>query len=169
MAFPTFTPPFNPDYNSVKPTGVRFLDVSFGDGYSQRAGDGLNTKTTNPQLTWSALKLTQIDAIEAFFEARNGYEPFYYTLPDEGSARKFIIDKGNWTRTYLGPNQFRLQATFKEVFDIDGAETEDSIDGGSYEVDSFSPLTGTFDGGQYSEWPDNLLPESLNVDGGSYT
>ena len=42
MALDTFSPPIEPTVSSTKEISYNVLRADFGDGYSQRAADGLN-------------------------------------------------------------------------------------------------------------------------------
>jgi phage-related protein len=116
MSLQTFNPAVNPSYNYRKATETRILRTEFGDGYTQRAADGLNSIKKVVDLAFQNVTKTNADAIETFFTARGGWEAFNYTLPDESSARKFIAEK--WERQATGPNLFTVHVTLEEVFDI---------------------------------------------------
>ncbi len=113
---PTFTEPRAPTYAASKNTMTRILEAQFVDGYSQRAGDGLNAIAVKADLEWTGLTLSQADTVETFFNDRGGYEAFDYTLPREGSTRKFICRE--WNRKALGPSHDAITATFEVVFDL---------------------------------------------------
>lgn len=83
----TFT--IAPDFNSSVAIKPRVLAAQFGDGYAMRAGDGINTRADEWQLTFSSRTAAERDTIMAFLGARNGTEPFDWTAPD-GTA-------GRWT------------------------------------------------------------------------
>ena len=48
----TFTPPSNPDIGSSGQHKFRILEANFGDGYTQAAGDGINTQEGTFTLSW---------------------------------------------------------------------------------------------------------------------
>jgi phage-related protein len=112
----TFSPPKAPSYDATKTTRTRILRAQFGDGYSQRAGDGLHGVPVEFSLTWPGLTTAEADTVETFFEARGGYESFDYTLPRESSARKFICRE--WTRSAVAPGHDAIRTKFEEVFDL---------------------------------------------------
>lgn len=115
---PTFTPGVNPSYDYQKAHQTRIKKADFGDGYSQRTGDGLNAVAVSPTLSFIALSLAEADAIESFFVARGGYESFEYTLPDESTARQWVTSEEGWARTATGPDLYTINVTLTEVFDI---------------------------------------------------
>lgn len=115
----TFTPPRAPRVGggvSIDET-ARILEASFGDGYEQRAGDGINNVRVQLPLSWAPMYLVDADAIVAFFRARRGYEAFYWTAPGESAPRLWKCKA--WSKTEAGTKLiWTVQATFDEVFDI---------------------------------------------------
>jgi Phage-related protein len=122
MTLLTFTPPVAPSPNSQKSVQPRVLKVDFGDGYGQRAADGLNSRPAVWDLKWDALTTAQAAAIETFLADRGGYEAFWWTPPDAATPLKFTGD--SWTRTpvvgaeRLEERRFSMTAKFTQVFDL---------------------------------------------------
>lgn len=118
MTRPTFTPCPPPDpFTLPVQTEARTLEATFGDGYTQRAGDGLNALRRAVPAQWRAMPRDKLDAIVGFLEDRRGFEAFEWTIPGESTPRLFIC-KG-WTVAAAGsPRFFTLSATFEQVFDI---------------------------------------------------
>lgn len=91
----------------------RVLKAEFGDGYTQRTGDGINNSPREYALTFQAVAAT-IFAIDAFLQAENGVTAFDWTPPD-GTVGRWICE--SWGVTYNpGMGSALLSATFKEVF-----------------------------------------------------
>lgn len=116
MSLETFSPPLNPDGGGDKAVEPRVLRVDFGDGYSQRAGDGLNTMLDRITATWGLLTPAQADEIEAFFRARGGHEAFWWTPPHESDPRKFICV--SWRRRWARAGYDAITAVFEHVADL---------------------------------------------------
>lgn len=112
----TFTPAKAPSQDSGKKVNARIKRSDFGDGYSQRAGDGLNSIKRNYNFNWNAIGVAAAQAIEDFLEARGGHEAFLYTPPREADPRKFICTE--WARGYSGGDADSITATFEEVPDL---------------------------------------------------
>ena len=110
MATFTYTPD-NSAQVSVKP---RVLKSSFGDGYEQRTGDGINLRPRTWTLTFNTRTAAEIAPIQAFLEARNGVESFDWT-PPSGAAGKFICE--DWTQTVVRFGINDLSASFREVYE----------------------------------------------------
>lgn len=120
MAITTFTPPVNPAVGMQHRVKPRTLVSAFGDGYTQRFGDGINTMPRELSLSWGPISRANADVLESFFEARGGIECFYYTTPLDLAAgkpaRKYICNE--WTRKSSNTNFEEVQANFIEVFDL---------------------------------------------------
>ena len=118
MTTPVFDPPRCPDAGSVSVvTEARTRRADFGDGYSQRSADGLNSIKRSVSLNWTLLETSEADTIIAFFEARGGHEAFLWTPPQETTQRKWVA--ASWTReSATAPNRASLSVTFEEVFDL---------------------------------------------------
>jgi len=109
-------PAILPSYGSDPRNSFRVLEAKFGDGYSQRAGDGLHGKQTDWTVLFENLEIADSDTIRDFLDARGGVEAFLWTPPND-VERKFVCQTfsgprptGHFTRT--------IRATFREVFDI---------------------------------------------------
>lgn len=86
--------------------------AQFGDGYSQRVLDGINTR----KRVWTvnfALPKARMEAIDAFLNARQGVESFYWT-PPYGAIGKWLCT--TWKRTPVGNLEYSLSGSFVEVF-----------------------------------------------------
>ena len=105
----TFT--WIPDYAPQGEETPRVLKSAFGDGYTQRTGDGTNTLLPSWDLTFSNRSQAEYTAILAFLRARKGVEPFYFTPPCE-SQMKVIC--ASWKLVpWDGGASFRISATFE--------------------------------------------------------
>jgi phage-related protein len=109
----TFT--WTPTYSVNKSVTPRVNMSDFGDGYTQRAGDGLNTQ----RQIWDVEFIsdsTTVDAIESFLENTGGYQSFDWTPPRQSAELKFRYTTYN--RDAVGPFDDRLTATFRQEFDL---------------------------------------------------
>jgi phage-related protein len=113
----TFNPAWPPTVGQLaREVTPRILTASFGDGYRQEAGDGLNAIARSMDLGWSVLELTDADDIEAFFEAHRGYQAFLWTAPNEAVQRKWKCT--TWSRQAAQALQDSITAHFEQVFDL---------------------------------------------------
>jgi len=112
----TFSPPVDPNPGYRRDLKPKLLKVDFGDGYAQRAADGINNNARKYSLTWTHLHDDEKDAIEGFLTARNGLESFFYQFPDENAPRAYVCEA--WTVTLVNDTVYTISAEFMEVFDL---------------------------------------------------
>ena len=117
MALETFNPQPGPAPGTRLTQQPKLLIADFGDGYTQRAADGLNAlKQQWETVAWQNLTKAEAVNIEQFFEAHQGGEAFYWTPPGYQTQRKFIVTK--WSRTYVDHDIYTLEAELIEVKDL---------------------------------------------------
>jgi len=69
----------------------RVLRADFGDGYSQRAGDGINVVEEIWDVEWENLNSTEQAALQAQLESARGVDVITWTPHGESVAKKFTI------------------------------------------------------------------------------
>lgn len=111
----TFTPPVAPAYPLNKQTDVRALIAPYGDGYTQRVADGINYIVEKITLQWDNLSIANADTIENFIRPLLKITYFNYTLPGEGSAKKFVCQEMTRRKNSYGNDAINL--TLEQVFD----------------------------------------------------
>lgn len=116
MALQTLPSDPSPDVNISSEHKPNIKVAQFGDGYSQRVGFGINSIKIEVQLVWTNINTTEKDTIINFIEDHSKGEAFEYTLPDEGTARKWYVKE--WSKTYVKYGVYRVSASLEEVFDI---------------------------------------------------
>jgi phage-related protein len=110
MALATFT--WSPQ---IKPTGdntFRVRTAQFGDGYSQVAGDGINTETQSWDLSFTG-DTDYISPIVAFLRAQAGTSSFIWTPP---LGVPGLYRCAEFKPTPLGGGNYTLTATFTQSF-----------------------------------------------------
>lgn len=113
----TFTPPVAPSPDLGFAVEPRVLVTRFGDGYSQRAADGLNTmRRRYESLRWENVSQAEAAAMIAFFEARQGVEAFLWTPPDTGVQAKYRATR--WAQSRRTAASFVVTASFVQEFDL---------------------------------------------------
>lgn len=115
MALLTFTPARAPSPGTTNTPELKVLSASFGDGYTQEAPDGLNHIRDVLILSWDKLHPTDAAAIVAFFVARGGTTPFYYT-PSDGTVAKWTCKEWSDERTTGGMRT--VKATLRQSFSL---------------------------------------------------
>ena len=107
--------PFEPTRASSRSVTPRFLMAPFGDGYSQRSGDGIQTIKEEWSVSFIAMDQTNADTLIAFFEDLEGYQNFTWIPFRQSVAKKFICT--NWQESFPGNSLTNISATFVQVFD----------------------------------------------------
>jgi phage-related protein len=118
MALETFTPSLNPSYSSSEDKSYRALTAQMGDGYRVVAQDGLNAERITVNLIWDNITEAQLEEFLDFFDARGAWEAFYYILPRELYARIWRIVPDSIKHQYNAYNNYNLNVTFQEEFDL---------------------------------------------------
>lgn len=106
---PTFT--WSPRTSATKEIAPRVRKASFGDGYTQRVADGINTQLRAWSLEFVRPE-AEADAIEAFLVARAATEAFDWTDPN-GYAAKWVCE--SWRRSEMGRGVATISTSFMEA------------------------------------------------------
>lgn len=101
-----------PSYNAQVDSEPRNLSNSFGDGYEQRVGDGINNDMLKWSLRFDVRSIAETNLIRTFLKTRGGIESFDWT-PPIGLAGKFLCRK--WSANASGPLTYDISAVFEEV------------------------------------------------------
>jgi phage-related protein len=109
-------PDYPAEYGGQGEVTPRVLTCGFGDNYSQRTGDGLNTLDESWPLTFNGLKQAGFEEIRDFLEAHGGYIAFYWTIPRTTTPLKWIARK--WTKKPLEGGEWAITTTFQRVYDL---------------------------------------------------
>lgn len=94
----------------------KFYKTDFGNGYSQRAGMGLNGTLQKWNVEYIGLTSSEKDTLYDFFIERGGYQNFNWTDPVSDDTRKYICT--SWNVTSHGNNRFKMNCMFEEVADL---------------------------------------------------
>ena len=96
---------------------VRVLEKKLGDGYKQRAADGLNNVTLKYEAVWTGLTEKKADGLVKFFQDRAGLEPFIApVLPQALREKKWICK--DWSIEWVSAERRNVRATFEEDFSL---------------------------------------------------
>lgn len=101
--------------HDAKPTGTkkfRVLSAQFGDGYKQRAADGINNKSQSWSLSFTGRK-ADVQPIMDFLDARQGYQSFYWT-PPLGTQGYYTCEQ--YDQHQIGNDVWQITATFEQSF-----------------------------------------------------
>ncbi len=90
----------------------RVRRVSFGDGYEQRAVDGLNSNLSSYSVRFRE-RSAVIDEIERFLVEHAGVKSFYYRQRSSDDFKLCVCE--DWSRVDIDFQSSELSATFREV------------------------------------------------------
>lgn len=107
----TFAPAIAPTYSSPVSQEFRVITTSYGDGYNQRVGDGINLSKETWSLNWSALTTAQASNISDFFDTQQGYNSFAWLNP-KGTTKNYFVMK--YTKTPIGFGMWSIAATLEQ-------------------------------------------------------
>lgn len=113
MAVETF-PDVPPDWGYEIPVEAAVAEAPFGDGYTQRAQDGLNSLRVTVPLRWTNLVTAEWSSINDFLTARAGYQAFYWT-PVGHPQMKWTCK--TWRTVPKDYGYFDVTASFRREFD----------------------------------------------------
>jgi len=104
--------------DSDKQVQFRTLIASFGDGYTQRAADGLNSKIDSFAIVWPGLNLADKDSVVAVLDSVGGWGVLTWKPPTESTTNKFTIDpEVGYSISYIG-KRFHISTRLIQVFDL---------------------------------------------------
>lgn len=116
MALNTFPDASIPvDWGQPKTTTPKVTEAQFGDGYSQRAADGINTLRAVYNVAATAITLVDATTMSDFLDARLGVEAFLWTPPNESEQ---VFTSPTWRVTPTGAGFANFSARFIKQFDL---------------------------------------------------
>jgi phage-related protein len=95
----------------------RTLLAQFGDGYSQRAPDGINNIVDEWDITWIPLNHTDKNTVTQALDQVGGWGVLTWTPPGDTSSKKFIMTNG-YTLRPIGRAEWVIATTLHQVFDV---------------------------------------------------
>lgn len=112
------TLPIEPSYGSSPNTTYTVNSIAFGDGYTQRVIQGLNSNRRTWSLRWSNLDNADIVRLAAFLNATKGATHFLWTATGDTTPSKWIVSEMRGPDYLEGGRIANLSATIVEVFDL---------------------------------------------------
>ena len=111
-----------PDKQLSKASNPRVLTAKFGDGYEQRAVDGINNLNETYTLTFKTRPKADIDDIVAFLDSKQNVTKFTLTLPDTNNTtrsgeRDVKVVSETYTTNYEYDDFYTLNLTLRRVFE----------------------------------------------------
>lgn len=96
------------------------LMAKFGDGYEQRAANGINSIAEQYSVSFATRQKSEIDDIVSFFTVKKGITSFDFTVPDTNgtnneTAIKVVCD--SYSTSFTNSNFYSCDATFRRVYE----------------------------------------------------
>ena len=104
---------FTVDAGTNGATTFRVKKAQFGDGYTQRAADGINNSTRKWNITVADKYDLEIQPIKAFLDTHAGARSFLWTPPN-GVQGRYVCESYNESPAIAGLTT--LTAVFEESF-----------------------------------------------------
>ena len=102
------------DDGATEQNTPRTKKIAYGDGYEQRAPDGINNLGQKWELRFSNCDKLHAQAIHDFFVARSGWEAFDWTPKWATAAIKVKCE--SWSRSVAANDLVNVSATFERVY-----------------------------------------------------
>ncbi len=112
-----FNPQSCPVAYPVKKVTSRVHIARFGNGYEQRARDGINATRAEWSIIFSMLTRAEADNIERFIvHTAGGHTAFKWTVPFERTEGWYHYRINTFTRTQIAPNAHELRFSIEEAY-----------------------------------------------------
>ena len=105
---------WRPSYNYSLKFEPRNRVITFGDGYEQRASDGIQNNLMIIDLQFETRGEDEATAILHFFHSRNGSEAFVFYPPKPYNVPKKFRSP-NWDMGVSFQGNFSIRSTFTEI------------------------------------------------------
>ena len=106
----------DPDFSSAQTVQAKILENTFGDGYTQRAADGLNSLRDSWANSWTNLRNDEKYILENLLRTAGGWQSFFWIAPGEFTAKKWTCKE--WKFTPIAGGYWGASATFQQSFDL---------------------------------------------------
>lgn len=104
---------------AVKSANFTTITAQFGDGYMQRAVDGINDKKESWNITYDNVNLNQRDSIWVFIDSVKMSDVIEWTAPGDLLEKKWIIDpEGTINEQAKTGDIYTVGFTIMRVFDL---------------------------------------------------
>lgn len=103
-----------PSYDSSQDSEAKLREAKFGDGYSQRAGVGINNIAGTWSLVFNNKSLAEKRAITDFLKAHSDGRSFPWTPYDELSEIKVYCSK--WKSVAVDYDTYNVTCTFTRTY-----------------------------------------------------
>ena len=108
-------PEIGVDFGFNQQINMNVVTTEFGDGYNQRAVDGINATQYVYDLSWTHIDTERKETLRKFFLDTNGVTAFLWTPPDVGVDMSFTCNAPRCVPVAAGV--WNVTVTISQVFD----------------------------------------------------
>ena len=102
--------------SSSASTEFRTIKAQYGNGYSQRAPDGINNSVGSWDVSWENVTSGEFGTITTAIEAAKGADYFTWQAPGDSSTKRWIVEK--YTKAAMSGDIYSVSASLTQVFDL---------------------------------------------------
>ena len=106
-----------PDKGFTRNSTPRAFKAQFGDGYSQRVGNGINPLDEIFSLKFANRTKADIDQITNFLETKAGITSFNFTYAEGGSETTIKVLCSKWSQSWAYDDYYDLQTKLERVYE----------------------------------------------------
>jgi phage-related protein len=109
-----------PDNVMARQSTPSVLMIKFGDGYEQRAANGINSIQELFDVSFSPRQKSEIDDIIDFLDSKKGVTSFNFTIPDTNGTNNETTIKvvcQEYATEFINSNFYGCSATFRRVYE----------------------------------------------------
>lgn len=107
---------FTADRGFQRKARHRVLVAEFGDGYSQRVLDGINSKNEEFSVSFTNRSASSINLLAKYLDSKAG-KNFTFTVTDLDGDTNLKVICDSYDITYTQENVHSLSTTFKRVYE----------------------------------------------------
>lgn len=104
------------DKNAIREVKHALLNASFGEGYEQRAKDGINHKREQYKVAFRNRPASEADLIAAYFDSKTGVS-FDLTVTNHVGDEVIKVVCDDYNLTYIHDNFRSMTANFRRVYE----------------------------------------------------
>jgi phage-related protein len=97
-------------------TTFKVLEVKYGNGYTQRAGDGINNNQGTWNIEYDLLTSSELSTVVTAFDTAAGVDYFTWQAPGDATSKKWLVKE--YSRSPRAGDLYSVSAALEQVFDL---------------------------------------------------
>jgi len=110
-------PDIGVDFGFTQQMNSSVIVTEFGDGYNQRAVDGINETRYMYNVSWSNIDTERMRTLRDFFLGTKCVTAFKWTPPDIEQDLTFVLERNTLQIIPIAHGIWTISATLSQVFD----------------------------------------------------